>query len=328
MNFVRAYWFPLLLLLLITIVVLGDVFTARTQPKAYIESSYNAYTNEWRPPDEKTIPFTEQGELIRYGKELIANTSKYLGPKGIITPVSNNMNCQNCHLDAGTRDYGNSFAAVASTYPRYRDRSGIVESIEFRVNDCLMRSMNGKSIDSLSTEMRAMVAYLEWLGKDVPEEVRPKGAGTLPLPFLDRAADPAKGRKVYVQQCSRCHGENGEGARSPDSTHFLYPPLWGDESYNTGAGLYRLSHFAAYVKWNMPYGVASVQNPQLNDEEAWDVAAFVNAQPRPHRQFRNDWPEIKKKPVDFPFGPYADGFSERQHKYGPFGPIRKKKAGP
>src|SRR5688500_1339762 len=134
MKFIRAYWLPLLLVLLITIVVLGDVFTARTQPQTFIESSYNAYTNEWRAPDEKTIPFTEEGELIRYGRELIANTAKYLGPKGIIAPVSNRMNCQNCHLDAGTRDYGNSFAAVASTYPRYRDRSGIVESIEFRVN--------------------------------------------------------------------------------------------------------------------------------------------------------------------------------------------------
>ena len=327
MKFVRAYWLPLLLVLLITVVVLKDVFSNRHRPQTVFESSYNAYTNEWRPPDEKTIPFNAEGDLIRYGRELIAHTAKYLGPKGIIAQVSNRMNCQNCHLDAGTRDYGNSFAAVAATYPRYRDRSGIVESIEFRVNDCLMRSMNGRTIDSLSTEMRAMVAYLEWLGKDVPDEVRPKGAGTQPLAFLSRAADPQMGRKVYVQQCSRCHGENGEGARAPDSTHFLYPPLWGDESYNTGAGLFRLTHFAAYVKWNMPFDAASFQNPKLTDEEAWDVAAFVNSQPRPHKQFSNDWPETKKKPVDFPFGPYTDGFSEEQHKYGPFGPIRKKKAG-
>ena len=327
MKFIHAWWLPLLLVLLIVIVVLGDVFSTRAKRQSFIEPSYNAYTNTWRAPDEKTIPFTEEGELIRYGRELIANTAKYLGPKGIITQVSNRMNCQNCHLDAGTRDYGNSFAAVASNYPRYRDRSGIVESIEFRVNDCLQRSMNGKTIDSLSTEMRAMVAYLEWLGRDVPEEVKPKGAGTQPLPFLARAADPEKGRQVYALHCSRCHGGNGQGAPAPDGTSFLYPPLWGEESYNTGAGLFRLSHFAGYVKWNMPFDLASYQNPKLSDEEAWDVAAFVNAQPRPHKNFSNDWPEIKKKPVDFPFGPYADGFPEQQHKFGPFGPMLKKKAG-
>ena len=325
MKRIRSYWFPLLLVLLITIVVSKEVFTIPSPPQKNTAVSYDAYTNQWRAPDEKTIPFTEEGALIRYGRELIANTARYLGPRGIIAPVSNGMNCQNCHIAAGTQDYGNSFAAVASTYPRYRDRSGIIESIEFRINDCLMRSLNGKTIDSTSTEMRAMVGYLQWLGRDVPKEVRPKGSGVPPLPFLPRAADPAKGKSIYFQKCSSCHGQEGQGAIAPDSSYFIYPPLWGPESYNTGAGLFRLSHFAGYIRWNMPFG-ASYLNPQLNDEEAWDVAAFVNSQPRPHKDFSTDWPDISKKPVDYPFGPYTDGFSEQQHKYGPFEPIRKKKA--
>src|SRR5690349_6498167 len=102
--------------------------------------------NDWQPPDTNSIPHTEDGDLIRYGRDLIANTAYYLGPKGSVAHVSNGMNCQNCHIDAGAKPYGNCFSAVASIYPTFRPRSGIVESIEFRVNDCLQRSLNGKTI--------------------------------------------------------------------------------------------------------------------------------------------------------------------------------------
>jgi thiosulfate dehydrogenase len=70
----------------------------------------------------------------------------------------------------------------------------------------------------------------------------------------------------------------------------------------------------------MPQGVTH-ETTQLSDEEAWDVAAFVLTQPRPHIAVPKDWPDISKKPIDHPFGPYADGFSEKQHKLGPFKPI-------
>jgi len=288
-------------------------------------SHYNAYTNQWQPPDESSIPHTPEGELIRYGRALIAKTAVYLGPKGVVAPLTNGMNCQNCHLNAGTQNEGNCFSAVAANYPRYRHRSGQVESIEFRINDCLKRSLNGQPIDSLSTEMRAMVSYLKWLGKDVPKAEKPQGANVTPLPFLARAADTAKGRLVYTTQCSRCHGPDGAGLPTPDSVAYIYPPLWGKNSYNTGAGLFRLSHFAAFVKFNMPFGTTYL-NPQLSNEEAWDVAAFVNSQPRPHKELGNDWPDITQKPVDYPIGPFADSFSVAQHKYGPFEPIQKKKA--
>ena len=75
----------------------------------------------------------------------------------------------------------------------------------------------------------------------------------------------------------------------------------------------------------MPNG-ATFDNPILTDEEAWDVAAYVNAMARPHKVFAADWPDISKKPFDHPFGPYADEFTEQQHKYGPFGDIKKSKA--
>lgn len=323
MRFLRSSWFPLLLGIIITIVILSEILAS--SPDTLIRSSYRNYNeNElWQAPSEEEIPFDSNGDLIRYGRELIVNTSNYLGPKGIVALVSNNMNCQNCHLAAGTQNFANPFSAVASTYPRYRDRSGRVESVEFRVNDCLQRSMNAGTLDSTSTEMRAMVAYLQWVGKKVPEGLKPKGAGTEVLPYLPRAADPQKGKMIYTTVCQRCHGASGEGVLKADSTGYVYPPLWGEQSFNIGAGMYQLSRLAGFVKNNMPFGT-TWQNPQLSNEQAWDVAAFVASQQRPGKRFPHDWPDIAKKPVDYPFGPYADSFSETQHKYGPFLPITKR----
>ncbi|MCS6974541.1 MAG: c-type cytochrome [Cyclobacteriaceae bacterium] len=274
----------------------------------------------WVAPDTSAIPNDEEGERIRYGRKLIANTAEYLGPEGKVMPISNGMNCQNCHLEAGTKPYGNNYSAVASTYPKFRARSGTIESIEKRVNDCFERSLNGKPLPDDSPEMKAIVAYMKWLGKDVPKGETPKGAGLVELTYLDVPADPVKGKMLYEEKCIVCHGRNGEGVKHTGTTGWLYPPLWGEQSYNTGAGLYRLSRFAGYIKANMPLG-ATYLEPQLTDEEAWHIAAYVNSMPRPGKDISKDWPDITQKPVDHPFGPYADGFDEQQHKYGPFKPI-------
>lgn len=277
--------------------------------------------DEWVAPDTSTLPNDEHGNLIRYGRELIANTGAYFGPKGKISRDANGMNCQNCHLDAGTKLYANSFSAVNSIYPKVRPRSGTLEHLERRLNDCMERSMNGKKLDSLSREMRAMVAYINWVGKDVKKGVTPKGASVVDLPYLDRAADPEKGKIAFEKNCITCHGIDGQGKLNDDSATFLYPPLWGPRSYNTAAGLYRLSRFAGYIKSNMPNLTSSYEKPTLTDEEAWDIAAFVNSMPRPEKKFENDWPDIAKKPVDHPYGPFSDQYSEIRHKYGPFKEI-------
>jgi len=265
----------------------------------------------------------EERELIIYGQELIAHTSRYLGPKGSVAQITNGMNCQNCHLQAGAKAWGNNFAAVFSTYPKFRDRSGQIETIYKRVADCMERSLNGTAVDSNSREFKAIYAYIKWLGKDVQKNEQPIGSGIEKLPYLDRAADPQKGQIVYIAQCQTCHGANGEGLLTLDEVEYAYPPLWGPNSYNDGAGLYRLSNFAGYVKNNMPNLLTSHKNPTLTDEESWDIAAYVNSQSRPHKDQSKDWPKFEKKPLDFPFGPYADSFSESQHKYGPFKPIQK-----
>lgn len=272
----------------------------------------------WLAPDIEEV----SDEQILYGRELVMHTSKYFGPKGTLETYSNGMNCQNCHVEAGTKVFGNNYAMVASTYPKFRPRSGQIESIEKRVRDCFERSLNGKSPVDSSKEMQAIVEYIKWVGSEVPKEKKPEGAGIYDLPFLARAADPLKGKEIYAVKCVSCHGANGEGVPNVNNTEYTYPPLWGKNSFNTGAGLFRLSRLAGYVRMNMPYG-PTFESMQLTDEEAWDVAAFINTQPRPTMDIKNDWPDISKKPFDHPFGPYADQFSELQHKLGPFEPIKK-----
>jgi thiosulfate dehydrogenase len=275
----------------------------------------------WRAPDIGSISNDAQGEAILYGRELIVRTANYLGPRGSVMQISNGMNCQNCHLEAGTKPFGNNYGAVASTYPKFRARSGGPESIEKRVNDCFERSLNGKPLDSLSREMRALVSYITWLGKDVRKGDKAEGSGLLEIEWLPRAADPIKGRKLYLQHCNICHGRNGEGQKiSADSPGYIYPPLWGENSFNTGAGLFRISNLGRYIYANMPNG-ATFENPILSPEQAWDIAAYVESMPRPDKKFAGDWPKVDTKPVDYPFGPYADSFPEKQHKFGPFGEI-------
>lgn len=276
--------------------------------------------NLWTAPDTTVLPRDADGDLIRYGRKLIASTSAYIGPLGTVSKQANGMNCQNCHLDAGTKPFGNNYGSVASTYPRYRHRSGTIENIEKRINDCFQRSLNGTPLDSASREMRAMVAYITWLGKDVPRGERAKGSGLYPLPWLERAADPRKGKTLYIQKCQICHSASGEGQKISETSHYIYPPLTGDNSFTTAAGLFRISNFARFIYANMPHG-ATYNSPMLTPEQSWDLAAYILTLPHPEKKFPADWPDLKHKPIDHPFGPYADPYDEGQHKFGPFAPI-------
>jgi len=274
----------------------------------------------WIGPDitNDTSIKGEERVLILYGQDFIAHTSKYFGPKGSVSKLTNGMNCQNCHLKAGNQPWGNNYGAVFATYPKYRDRSGTVESIYKRVSDCMERSLNGKALDSTSREYAAIYSYIKYLGKNVQKDKKPIGSGIEKIKFLERAADPQKGKIVYVAKCQICHGNNGQGQLLGNNDEYAYPPVWGEHSYNDGAGLYRISNLAGYIKNNMPYLQTSHEKPTLSDEQSWDLAAYINSQPRPHMNQSKDWPNIKKKPFDYPYGPYADSFSEQQHKFGPF----------
>jgi thiosulfate dehydrogenase len=297
----------------------------------------------WMAPDTNTIPDDDEGKMISYGRILVNHTSKYFGPHGTISKTTNGLSCQNCHLEAGTRPYGNNFGAVTSTYPKFLARSNSVITAAQKINECFSRSLNGEPIDTNSREMKAFLAYMNWLGKEVKKGETPLGSGGIKAPhFIDRAADPEKGKALYVLHCARCHGKNGEGmlvtevlkdpAKQQGGTAttddlFYYPPLWGNSSYNGVATLYRVSKFAGFVKNNMPYPM-TYKTAILTDEQAWDIAAFVNSRERPIKDHSQDYAsDISKKPYDFPFAPYDDNFSQEQHKFGPYTemPSAKKK---
>ena len=200
MKLLSNQWFYMFLALLVPVLAYITLEKGKESINPANKKTYDSTTNIWHAPSIENLPDNEQSNLIRYGEDLISNTAYYLGPKGKIAPLSNGMNCENCHRDAGTKLYGNCFSAVASFYPGFRPRSGIVETIEFRINDCMKRSLNGNPLDSNSKEMKAMVAYLQWLGKDVPKGIKPVGANSEELPYPDRAADTLKGKEVYLNK--------------------------------------------------------------------------------------------------------------------------------
>ena len=187
------------------------------------------------------------------------------------------------------------------------------------------RSMDGKKLPVDSKEMNAIVAYMEWLGEGLPPEREKefKGYTTINLPEV--AVDLEKGSSLFSKECAVCHGENGQGVKLADSTKgYQYPPLWGQDSYNTGAGMHRVITSAEFIKSNMPFGEATWDNPKLTDEEAYHLAGYINSFDRPVKNnTQNDYPDIKLKPVSTPYGPWEDSFSATQHKYGPFLPIIK-----
>src|SRR5262249_4751126 len=138
------------------------------------------------------------------------------------------------------------------------------------------------------------------------------------------AADPGRGAQIYAQVCAACHGPNGLGQRAETGAGYQFPPLWGPDSFNNGAGMSRLLTAAAYAMHNMPIGT-TFNAPVLSDESSYDGAAYIIGQSRPKKaDLEKDFPIRLQKPVDTPYGPYADGFSLEQHKFGPYGQIRAK----
>jgi thiosulfate dehydrogenase len=186
------------------------------------------------------------------------------------------------------------------------------------------RSMNGRALPIESREMKAFSSYMRWLSAGVPDGARLVGAGTLQIKEPGRAADPGRGARVYAQVCAACHGPNALGQRAESGAGYQFPPLWGPDSFNNGAGMSRLLTAAAYAMHNMPIGT-TFNAPVLSDENAYDVTAYIVSQTRPQKaNLDEDFPIRLQKPLDTPYGPYADGCSLEQHKLGSFGPIRAK----
>jgi thiosulfate dehydrogenase len=282
----------------------------------------------WTVPEVGALPYDATGRLVRRGRDLVTATYAHVGPE---VPdrakrfAGNNLACSNCHLDAGTKKFGIPLLGLFGAFPRYSARMGTEITIQHRLNSCMTRSMNGRVLPDEAPEMQALVAYIRFLSTGVPPGQRLPGLGVGTMPELDRAADPARGSEGYAASCAVCHGVDGSGLRRSLPTTdlgYMVPPLWGVDSFNNGAGMARLITAANFLHFNMPHG-ADYLNPQLSVPDAWDIAAFMISQPRPHKAgLEKDFPDLLEKPVDAPYGPYADGFGVGQHTYGPFAPIR------
>jgi thiosulfate dehydrogenase len=259
-----------------------------------------------------------------YGRRLIAETTVLMGPDHpdpAMRYTGNRLQCGSCHLQGGFEPGQLSLLESDPKYPRPSGRDGVVGDMKLRIQGCMTRSMNGRPLPNDSPEMHAMVAYIKAANARFKVMHASRKAVVEPKAFAtpDRAANPAAGQVVFEARCARCHGADGQGLHAEHDPRrgYVYPPLWGDDSYNDGAGMNRVLTAARFIKAKMPLGQAS-----LSDDEAFDVSAYINVQPRPHMAgLEKDYPDRATKPVDSPYGPWADDFPAAQHKFGPFKPI-------
>lgn len=308
---------PLAVMIALLGLLPGSVWTASNDSNcANPDPTENWYQGTYICPDEATIPNTPEGDLIRYGKELLTKTYKYLTQLGVAPGygTGNQLSCSNCHIEEGRAfgtgswatvyyKYGGGDEIVAPTAGSYSARINQYLTRVGRIQDCLQRSMNAQTgvLSADSREMQAMIAYLKWLstgvqwmskGGPVPDGDWTKVKTTAPIPSLPRAANPVRGQTLYEENCAACHGSDGEGLWNPTEQEYVFPALWGPRSFNTGAGMWRLRTGTAWVKANMPYGWANASDPtrQLNLEDAYDIMSYVVYQERPvWWNYANDW---------------------------------------
>ncbi len=272
------------ILAVLTLAGCSGTFEARPPQTPASFTSPSGSDLVFAPPSPDTIPGDQRGEQIRLGYRVVVKTQEYAKAY-----VGNALNCTNCHLDAGLNPNAASFVGLAVVYPEYRARSGRVVTLAERINECFERSLNGKALPAESSRLQAVVAYIEWLSQGVPRGATIPWRG-VPRLAVGRTADRERGRQVFAARCALCHGSDGQGT-------MLAPPLWGPRSYNIGAGMARVGVAAGFIKANMPRGWGW----SLSDEEAYDVAAFINSQPRPDMPGKErDWPK-GGKPEDAPY---------------------------
>ena len=265
-------------------VTADQVATARGQIHLEAQSSTKFVT----PRFSKMLDKSNSGQLV-YGMRLMSET-------GVLLPgnVGNSLNCSSCHTNAGTVAQASPFVGVAAQFPAYAPRAGKMIDLEDRINGCFKRSMNGKALAKDSVEMKAMVAYMKWVnGSYKKDELIPgRGVGKIDKTLIPETAN---GKVIYQAQCTVCHGANGEGVKQSDG-RYVFPMVWGDESFNLGAGMARTYTAAAFIKQNMPMGHSTKfplgQGGSLSDQEAVDVAEYFTHMGRPDFSDKTkDWPE-------------------------------------
>lgn len=244
-----------------------------------------AQTSYFKPPSEDSLPADKFGELVREGKDIFVHTEKLRGKY-----VNNGLKCVNCHMDAGRHANASPLWAAYTMYPAYRKKTGRVDTYEERLQGCFRYSMNGTAPPAGSRELVALTTYSYWLASNAPVGVALPGRGYPKLNKAAKAPNIERGAKVYAAQCSLCHGEQGDGTQVDGV--YVFPPLWGKDSFNWGAGMHRIDTAAGFIKANMPLGKPN----SLSEQDAWDVASFITSRERPQDpRFTGDVAETKKK---------------------------------
>ncbi len=235
------------------------------------------------PDPPKDYPPGELGRMVKLGEDIIYHTHTHPLTKDL---VGDNLDCTSCHIDGGKAKTLGTFIGTAAAFPAYSKREKTVQTLQDRINNCFMRSMNGTR-PIIDTEASvAMAAYVTWLSEGLPIQMNPKkpinpfytkvwiNKKLVPLAKKATHENYLNGQKLYQQKCAVCHGEDGQG--KVQDGKILYPPIWGDKSFNTGAGLAHPTKMATWLQFNMPPG-----GPKLSDQEAVDIAIYVDAQPHP-----------------------------------------------
>jgi len=218
----------------------------------------------WQAPRISSIASAGQADSVHYGALLFDETplyaTKYTGAK---------ISCTSCHAEGGIQPYASPMIGLPALFPMYNKRAGHVISLQDRIQECFVRSENGKPIPYDGIEMKALVDYITWLSEPQAGRKPFVGRGLIHLPDLN--PDPKHGAEIYAAQCAGCHGQNGEG------TGPLFPAAWGPGSFNDGAGMNDIAKMAPFVQKNMPQNRPGILSPQ----DAYDVSSFIHAQPRP-----------------------------------------------
>lgn len=260
--------------------------------------------HHFQPPGEDSIPDNEYGEMIRLGEQIFNDTGRYAAKY-----VGNDLNCVNCHLDAGRKPNSAPLWAAFVHYPAFRSKTGQVDTLAARLQGCFQFSMNGKAPPQDDKVITALQTYAAFLAKGAPVGLPMDGSGYAKLKKPAQAPDYARGEQVYAQNCALCHGVDGQGQRAGE--HQVFPPLWGPRSFNWGAGMHQINNAAGFIYANMPLGKAR----SLTEQEAWDVAYFMDAHERPQDpRFTVSLAETRKRYHDGPDSLY--GLEENGHLLG------------
>lgn len=213
---------------------------------------------------------SQDREMILLGYDIMLHTRKHTGE---FMGSQNKLSCVNCHFCAGNTTGGKngsiSLVGVVCNYPSYSERDHRMLTLEDRIQNCYMRSLNGKPLPKDSRQMKALIHYMDWISQDVRHFKKIPWLGLRKIKS-SHTPDSINGRTCYAEFCAPCHGDNGEGSKQA-------PPVWGDSSFNDGAGMNTLPRLSAFIYHNMPY-----ENPNLTIEQSLDIASFLMSQPRPH----------------------------------------------